>query len=171
MGQSYIELCKLAELYTLVDPAEFGNDLITKQMNAKNIFRGIAGDSARRSDLAMIAGRWLQHNRRPNKGVLLLGKVTDVKAQGPWTEYTLETQLGDATATSKVLMDGIPFATGLEIAVVGTIIDEPQRTIDGYAGDAAQVIVSGFAFVPEDFVAPSLGRVSGDEADLFSLGQ
>jgi hypothetical protein len=33
------------------------------------------------------------------------------------------------------------------------------------------VIVAGFAFVPEDFVAPTLGRSSGEPTDLFSLGE
>lgn len=171
MGQAYIELCKLAEQFTLTNPAEFGNELITKQMNAKNIFRGAVGAPARRNDLAMIAGRWLQHNRRPNNGVVVLGKVTDLQAQGAWTEYTIETPLGDATATSKVLIDGLPFASGSEIAVVGTIVADPRQAIDGYTGEAPQVIVSGFAFAPEEFVAPTLGRSSGEPTDLFSQGE
>lgn len=171
MGQAYIELCKLAEQFTLTDPAEYGNELITKQMNAKNIFRGAVGDPARRNDLAMIAGRWLQHNRRPNQGVIVLGKVTDLQAHGSWTEYTIETPLGDATATSKVLLERIPFASGSDVAVVGTIVADPRQAIEGYAGEAPQVIVAGFAFVPEDFVAPKLGGVSGEAGDLFSLGE
>ncbi len=171
MGQAYIELCKLAEQFTLTDPAEYGNELITKQMNAKNIFRGVVGDSARRNDLAMIAGRWLQHTGRLNNGVIVLGKVTDLQAQGAWTEYTIETPLGNATATSKVLLEGIPFASGSDVAVVGTIVNDPRQAIDGYAGEAPQLIVAGFAFVPEDFVAPKLGGVSGEAGDLFSLGE
>jgi hypothetical protein len=171
MGQAYIELCKLAEQFTLTNPAEYGNELITKQMNAKNIFRGSVGDPARRNDLAMIAGRWLQHARRPNQGVVVLGKVTDLQAQGPWTEYTIETPLGDSSAVSKALMEGVPFKSGSDVAVVGAIVADPRHAIDGYAGEAQQVIVSGFAFVPEDFVAPKLGDVSGDAGDLFSLGE
>jgi len=171
MGQAYIELCKLAEQFTLTNPAEYGNELITKQMNAKNIFRGSVGDPARRNDLAMIAGRWLQHARRPNQGVVVLGKVTDLQAQGPWTEYTIETPLGDSSAVSKALMEGVPFKSGSDVAVVGAIVADPRQAIDGYAGEAQQVIVSGFAFVPEDFVAPKLGGVSGEAGDLFSLGE
>jgi hypothetical protein len=170
MGQAYIELCKLAERFTLTDPAEFGNELITKQMNAKNIFRGTVGLPARRNDLAMIAGRWLQHSRRPNQGVVLLGKVTDLRAQGPWTEYTIETPLGDSTAVSKVLMDGVPFASGAEVAVVGTVIADPRQTITGYEGEAPQVIVSGFAFVPEEFTAPKISDLDEEVGDLFSGG-
>jgi hypothetical protein len=170
MGQAYIELCKLAERFTLTDPAEFGNELITKQMNAKNIFRGTVGLPARRNDLAMIAGRWLQHNRRPNQGVILLGKVADLRAQGPWTEYTIETPLGDSTAVSKVLMDGVPFASGAEVAVVGTVIADPRQAIAGYEGDAPQVIIAGFAFVPEEFTAPKISDLGDGVADLFSGG-
>lgn len=171
MGQAYIELCKLADQFTLTNPAEYGNELVTKQMNAKNIFRGAVGDPARRNDLAMIAGRWLQHARRPNQGVVVLGKVTDLQAQGVWTEYTIETPLGDSSAVSKVLVEGVPFKSGADVAVVGTIVADPRQAIDGYAGEAQQVIVSGFAFVPEDFVAPKIGGVSGEAGDLFSLGE
>ena len=122
-------------------------------------------------ELAMIAGRWLQHARRPNQGVVVLGKVIDLHAQGPWTEYTIETPLGDSSAVSKVLMEGVPFKSGSDVAVVGTIVADPRQAIDGYAGEAQQVIVSGFAFVPEDFVAPKIGGLSGEAGDLFSLGE
>lgn len=164
MGQAYIELCKLAERYTLTDPKEFGNDLITKQMAAKLIFRGAVGDPARRNDLAMIAGRWLEHARRPNQGVLLLGRVTDLQPQGRWTEYTIETPLGSTVSVNKVLMDKIDFKFGDEVAVVGAIVADPSQTIAGYTGDAKQVVVAGFAFAPEDFVAPQTGAT----ADLFT---
>ncbi|WP_428307837.1 hypothetical protein [Lacipirellula sp.] len=164
MGQAYIELCKLAERFTLTDPKEFGNDLVTKQMAAKLIFRGAVGDSARRNDLAMIAGRWLEHPRRPNQGVLLLGRVTDLQPQGKWTEYTIETPLGSTVSVNKVLMDKITFKFGEEVAVVGAIVANPSQAIAGYTGDAKQVVVAGFAFAPEDFVAPRTGAT----ADLFT---
>ena len=164
MGQAYIELCKLAERYTLTNPKEFGNDLVTKQMAAKLIFRGAVGDSARRNDLAMIAGRWLEHARRPNQGVLLLGRITDLQPQGKWTEYTIETPLGSTVSVNKVLMDKISFKFGDEVAVVGAIVADPSQAIAGYTGDAKQVVVAGFAFAPEDFVAPRTGAT----ADLFT---
>ncbi|BBO30927.1 hypothetical protein [Lacipirellula parvula] len=164
MGQAYIELCKLAERFTLTDPKDFGNDLVTKQMAAKLIFRGAVGDPARRNDLAMIAGRWLEHARRPNQGVLLLGRVTDLQPQGQWTEYTIETPLGSTVSVNKVLMDKIDFKFGDEVAVVGAIVADPSQAIAGYTGDAKQVVVAGFAFAPEDFVAPQTGAT----ADLFT---
>jgi hypothetical protein len=171
MGQAYIELCKAAERFTLLDPAEYGNELINKQLIAKDIFRGVAGLPARRNDLAMIAGRWLQHGKRPNQGVVLLGKVADLQARGPWTEYTIETPLGDSTAVSKALIDGMPFASGAEVAIVGTIVADPRHAIAGYDGEAPQVIVSGFAFTPEEFAAPKVGGLSSDPSDLFSFGE
>lgn len=171
MGQAYIELCKLADCFTLTNPDQFGNELVNKQITAKNIFRGTAGLPARRSDLSMIAGRWLQHGRRPNNGVLLVGKVADLQAQGRWTEYTIESPLGDSTATSKVLMEGLPFNSGADVAIVGTIVADPRQAIAGYEGDAPQLIVSGFAFMPEEFTAPKMGGVSDSSGDLFSFGE
>lgn len=165
MGKAFIELCGLAERYTLTDPAAFGNELVAKQISAKQVFRAMAGNPARRNDLAMIAGRWLQHDRRQNQGIILLGRVSDLRAQGPWTEYTVDVPLGDSVAAAKVLTDGVRFSTGDEIAVVGVIVANPRQAIADYPGEAPQVVVAGFAFAPEDFALSE----SSDPADLFTI--
>ena len=165
MGQAYIELCALAERFTLVDPATYGNQLVTKQMTAKTVFRATVGEPARRNDLAIIAGRWLQHDRRQNQGAVLMGKVRDIHARGRWTEHILDVGAGEAGVQAAVLMEEIRFTIGAEAAVAGVIIAEPQKHIAGYDGDAAQVIVAGFNFAPEEFSVSD----SGDLSDLMPV--
>jgi hypothetical protein len=154
MGPAYMKIAALAEQFTLTDPAEFGNELITKQMAAKNIFRGMVGDPARRADLATIAARWLQHERRQNNGVLLIGRVREIRPSGKWNEYVIDVPLGEDTVAAYVLMDKIGFSTGDEVAVAGAIVPRPQDHLVDYQGDASQVVVAGYAFTPEEFVAP-----------------
>ncbi len=154
MGPAYMKVAALAERFTLTDPPEFNNELVTKQMAAKNIFRGTVGDPARRADLATIAARWLQHERRQNNGVVLIGRVRDLRPSGRWTEYVIDVPLGDGQVAANVLMEKIEFSVGDEVAVVGAIVPRPQEQLAEYPGDASQVIVAGCAFAPEEFVAP-----------------
>jgi hypothetical protein len=161
MGPAYMTLASLAERYTLVDPALYGNDLVNKQLAAKNIFRGVVGDPARRIDLATVAARWLQHERRLNQGVILVGRVRDLRPQGKWTEYIVDVPLGDSVVAATVLLDEVRFSAGDEIAVVGAILARPQQQLAGYQGDAAQRVIAGWAFTPEDFKAPPAGADAG----------
>jgi hypothetical protein len=161
MGPAYMAIAALAERYTLTDPSAYGNELITKQLAAKNIFRGTLGDPARRTDLATIAARWLQHERRQNQGVVLIGRVRDLQPNGKWTQYTIDVPLGEGTVAATVLMDRISFTTGDEVAVVGAILQKPLQRLTGYQGEAAEVVIAGYSFAPADFVAPQATSTSG----------
>ncbi|RIK85205.1 MAG: hypothetical protein DCC67_04315 [Planctomycetota bacterium] len=154
MGQAYMDVCALAERFTLADPEGYSNELVTEQLVAKEVFRGMAGDPQRRSDLQVVSARWLQHERRPNQGIVLLGRVSDMRPQGRWTEYIVDVGSGDAAEQCLVLLDRIRFPIGAELAVAGVIIAQPQQRLAGYQGDAEQVVVAGFAFPPKDFSRP-----------------
>jgi hypothetical protein len=161
MGPAYMTIASLAERYTLIDPAAQRNELVTKQIAAKNIFRGLVGKPERRADLATVAARWLQHERRLNQGVILVGRVTELIPQGKWTQYNISVPLGDSFVTAHVLMERVQFSAGDEIAVVGAILQRPAEQLVHYEGTAAPVVVAGYAFAPEEFVAPQAGAVSG----------
>ena len=150
MGQSYMDLSSLAERFTLTDPAAFGNLLVTRQMNAKDVFRAVAGNAERRQDLAMISSRWLQHDARQNQGVLLVGRVKDARPRGRWSEYVLETEFADGRLETAVLVDHVRFGIGREVAVAGVIVIDPQQRLAGYDGDAPQLVVAGAAFSPTE---------------------
>jgi hypothetical protein len=50
-----------------------------------------------------------------------------------------------------VLMDGIRYSTGAEVAVAGAIVEKPKEKLAGYVGDAPQVVVVGYIFDPAKF--------------------
>jgi hypothetical protein len=154
MGPAYMTLASLAERFTLVDPAASGSELVAKRATAGNIFRALVDNSTRRADLATVAARWLQHERRLNQGVILVGRVRDQRPVGALTEYTIDVPLGESSVPASVLLKKASFTAGDEIAVVGAILPRPQEQLAGYEGDATQVIVAGNAFAPEDDLPP-----------------
>jgi hypothetical protein len=160
MGQAYIQICEVAERYTLTDPAAYGSDLFTKQALAKAVIHQIAGNTKRRQDLNVVAARWWQHAKRSNNGLLLVGRVTDHAPRGQWTEHTLEIAVGDEIVEVPVLMERVLFSTGAEAAVAGAIITNPREQIRGYDGDASQVLISGTAFDPALYANDSTGEDS-----------
>ncbi len=167
MGQAYMKLCAVAERYTLTDPREYGVPLFTQQALAKKQFQVVAGNAARRGDLGVIASRWLQHPRRQNNGVVLVGRVSDMQPRGRWTEYSIDVLVGDDVLTTPVLLDRLWFATGDEAGIVGVIVTEPQQRMTGYAGDAPQVVVAGAYFDPAEFAEEGPGETSEFDFEEF----
>jgi hypothetical protein len=64
----------------------------------------------------------------------------------------VEIAIGDKTIDVPVVMDRLEFNVGREVGVVGVIVADPQRHMEGYEGDARQVIVAGDAFDPSTVV-------------------
>lgn len=159
MGQAYMKLCAVAERYTLTDPREYGAPLFTQQALAKQQFHIVAGNAGRRADLGMISSRWLQHPRRQNNGVVLVGRVSDMQPRGRWTEYTIDVPVGDGKLSTPVLLDYLRFTTGDDAGVAGIIVTEPRQRIAGYTGKAPQAVVAGYYFDPAEFAEVSPGEM------------
>lgn len=151
MGRAYVELCALAEAFTLTDPAAYSSEMFTQQVLAKEALRSAAAPACR-ADLAVIAARWLMHESRKNDGTLLIGTVRDLRMQGRWTECDVEIDFGNEHVRIPVLMDRLEYRIGREVAVAGVIVAEPQRRIAGYQGDAPQVVIAGYKFDPSTVV-------------------
>jgi hypothetical protein len=154
MGPAYITLAELAERFTLIDPAEQGAEPTAGHNSAQEIFRNLIADPARRVDLATVAARWLQHDRRQNQGVIVVGTVNSVASPGAWTELNVGVPLGDDVVTSRVLTTESHFHRGDNIAVVGAILQQPREQLPGYEGDPSSVVLASWAFTPTAAVAP-----------------
>jgi hypothetical protein len=151
MGHAYIKLCAVAERYTLTDPKEYGSRLFTQQLLGKGPLQTVAGNAARRGDLSRITAKWWSYPKRQNQGLLAVGRVKELHPRGRWTEATLELEGIEPAVTIPVLMDGLRFTTGAEVAVAGVIVQEPQLRIKNYEGSAEQVVVGGYLFDPAKF--------------------
>jgi hypothetical protein len=162
MGRAYVELCALAETFTLTDPAAYGSEMFTQQALAKEALRSAAAPACR-ADLAVIAARWLTHKERKNAGTLLIGTVRDLRMQGRWTECDVEIAFGDERVRVPVLMDRLEYRTGSEVAVAGVIVAEPQRRLADYHGKAAQVVIAGYKIDPSKVVD---SKTSAPEANF-----
>jgi hypothetical protein len=148
MGRAYIGLCKLAERYTMTDPNDYGTQLFNQQAVGRAPLQAVANSVARRQHLARIAAKWWAYDKRSNEGILVVGTVKDVHPQGNWHECTVEVTGTSPLLKVPVLMDGISYVSGTEVAVAGVIVKEPAQRIAKYEGDAPQVVVAGYMFVP-----------------------
>ena len=75
-------------------------ELFTKQALAKS--RAASGRRRRRgaADLAVIAARWLEHDRRRTRACCSSARCATCAPQGRWTEYVIEVGDGDAARRS-----------------------------------------------------------------------
>jgi hypothetical protein len=165
MGHAYVTLCAVAERLTLIDPAADVTQLFFYETDAKAALDLVAGDVSRRGDLAEIAAKWWNYPKRHNSGILFVGRVTEVRQQGRWTECVVEISAGAGRVQVPVLMDGVPFTSGSEAAVAGVIIENPRQQIAGYQGDAPQAVIAGYSFDPAK-VGPAEADQAGGQPGL-----
>jgi hypothetical protein len=83
--------------------------------------------------------------------------VQEVHPQGEWTECTVNMAIGDSSLQIPVLMDGLRFTSGAQVAVAGVIVADPQRQIAGYQGESSRVVVAGYIFDPARFEDAAVG--------------
>ncbi len=144
-GQAYMAFCRLAERWDFagVDSANLDDAA------AKTLFENIAGQSAGRDALAFIGQRWWQHNGRPHQGCVLVGRVVGANTLGKGGEvtlYELALENSDAEIVVPFFAKDGDIQRGTTIAVVGTIVQDPDRVVPGYSGFLPQAVVARFYF-------------------------
>lgn len=148
MGQGYIAMCAVAERLTLLDPDESSPSLAAAQAEANRILGAAVYNPAQVRDLGVIAGRWLEHDKRRNDGILFTGKVVATNAASYWTEQTMAITVGDRKVEIPVLMHGDDLKVGDEAVVAGVIVEQPSESLSDYPGSAPQAVIAGSVFAP-----------------------
>ena len=148
-GRAYMQLCELAERFTLADPADHSIPATTQRLVTKELLRQAVAAPANRESLAQIASRWLQYAGRPNQGILLAGQVVDINAVGNDVQYAIELQYRGGSAVANVLQQDITFRTGTTVGVIGIILDDPMSQLVEYKGEAKQILLPIYVFDPD----------------------
>jgi hypothetical protein len=104
-------------------------------------------------NLASYAGRWLTNEKRGHQGVVVCGTVLGHRRVGQFSETQMalnSRSLKEVTVVSRLNHEQL-LPIGGQMLVLGTIVDDPQADLIGYAGSSAPVIVPGFfADLPTD---------------------
>lgn len=142
MGKNYARLCYLAQVLTLLDPAASGQQVMTSELEATDIFNRLFREAGPRIEAQQIAGPWMAWTGRPHGGVFFSGIPVDIRGAGSATEYIFE--LGDqrVAVVSPERLDVKRFvnAGAREIGVIGILVDNPRERIAGYQGDSDRVV-------------------------------
>jgi hypothetical protein len=104
---------------------------------------GAALTPAQRDSFGMLTTKWIASPSRKEAGVLLIGKL--LKTQPAGRVFISQVQLYGAeteitVATSKNPTAAGPLKAGDGVIVLGTLVDEPAQHLNGYEGNAAQVV-------------------------------
>lgn len=142
MGQHYARLCYLAQVLTLLDPADTDPSKMSVELQAIDTLNRVFRQSRTRQESQQIAGPWVAWTGRPHGGVFFAGVPSDMAPAGQLVQYVF--QLGD-TSIPMVLEEPIDvdrFMTvdANEVGVFGVVVENPSEWIAGYEGDAERVI-------------------------------
>jgi hypothetical protein len=85
---------------------------------------------------------------RSGGGIAVVGSVQSIQNRGQLFETRLAPESGPTEITVVSVIDPRGhFQVGSRLLVLGAIVEEPQKTFVGYAGDEPRVIFGGFPYV------------------------
>ncbi len=145
---AYVAACELAATSTAA--AVNDNGPTRKELTqASKFLNQIAGNAVILTPMARICDKYCDESfewpgasgsSRPTDGVLLIGKVTGVKAGNPFTDIEIELTSG---AKLNVLADGeVTASAGDQLVAYALKVDSPEKNLKGYKGPATEVYYS-----------------------------
>lgn len=143
-GQAYIALCQLAEHFDFAQQPGLAPAMQTKVEQAKQLFRRAGEQVKIRQDLAHIAGRWWEYDKRPSPGIFLIGEVEEALPTGDGTLCWVKPG-GEMTSPAiPVWFTHGRYQAGDQIGVVGSVITNPTDMPPDFTGN--QVIEANYDF-------------------------
>ncbi|MEO0532047.1 MAG: hypothetical protein AAF266_15955, partial [Planctomycetota bacterium] len=142
MGQHYARLCYLAQVLTLIDPAEKQGGVFTAELEAADVFKRLFREAGPRAESRKIAGPWISWTGRPHGGVFFAGVPEEMEAVGEVIQYRFK--LGEVEVpvvmADRIDVDRFINAAAREVGVIGVVVENPRDWIAGYEGDADRVV-------------------------------
>ena len=143
-GQAYMDLCRLAEHFDFARHPGIAPNAQAKAEQAVQLFQRVARESHVRQDLAHIAGRWWEYDKRPTSGIFLSGRVeaTDLVGTSNICWVKLDTQT--TAAAIPVWVKRGRFQPGESIGVVGRVLTDGGQLPQGLS--EPQVVACEYAY-------------------------
>lgn len=84
------------------------------------------------------------------RGIALFGTITAIEKKDPYFEVTLRVETEDESTDLVVISRGDPaplLKPGQQLLILGTALLDPSGNINGYQGDAEQLVIGGYPVV------------------------
>ena len=142
MGAHYARLCYLAQVLTLLDPAESNYDLQTAKFEAIDVFKRVFRKTESRDNASTVAGSWLAWSGRPHGGIFFVGVPKVASRKGSVYEYEFEFADRETTVVTEEPIDVRRYinANAKSVGVLGVIVEDAAAFVPGYTGDQQRVI-------------------------------
>ena len=144
-GQAYMALCRLAERvdFVMATPQSAEDANLAEQ--AQSLLRRLADDVTVRADLAYIAGKWWGYERRPSSGIVLVGRINEVRSQGRISLCQLQLEGASSAQAIPVVFAGSSPERGQLLAIMGAIATSADQSFAEHFPDTLQAVVSHLA--------------------------
>ncbi len=131
-GQAYMKICQLAEHFDFIQQLGLAPAVDAQTRAATRLMQDLLADDSAREELAHIASRWWEYDKRPNAGIVFVGQVQRTESTDVGTLCWL--QLGETTPTIPVLVSDDGFRTGDRVGIVGRVIAAPGGLPQDFTG-------------------------------------
>jgi hypothetical protein len=138
----YLAVAEGGRTLSHLDPADA--DVAEPLANFKQLLGGLAEQAGKLSAFGHL-GRTHLPERKAGEGYAFSGKVIEYKVAGSVFESTLDAGNGVTVQLVTLFNPQDLFQIGDQLLVAGRIVDEPQKNIAGYEGQAERVVLLGDA--------------------------
>ncbi len=133
-GQAYMKLCALAEQFDFAKQLGLAPPLQTKATQAEQLFEQLTGSAQVREELAHIASRWWEYEKRPNFGIFFSGRIHRSQASEAGQLCWIQLSANSPTELVPVWMKQGSFQKGEPVAVVGRVLSDSNDLPRGFSG-------------------------------------
>jgi hypothetical protein len=138
MGTAYRELCDLAEAITYPEAGIDSDLLYRRRRDAGKLVRQLV--RTKRHDLARITDYWIDLPRRSGSGIVLVGRVEDIRRIDTADIYELRISLSGKRTVTVLSSVEPPLEMDDQAIVLGSIVDHPAAGFEAlHDGDQVTV--------------------------------
>ena len=123
MGTAYRELCDLAEAITYPVTGVDSDLIYRRRRDAGMLVRQLV--RTKRRELALIADYWIDSPRRSGSGIVLVGRVEDIRRIDTADVYELRIALSGKRTVTVLSSVEPPLEIDDQAVVLGSIVDQP----------------------------------------------
>ncbi len=146
-GQAYMALCRLAEQIDFAQQLGLAPAVQAKASQALQIYQRTASQADLSHDLAHIAGRWWEYDKRPSPGIFLSGEVQETQPVGSGMLCWVKLSEQSTVPAIPIWFKHDRYQTGDRIGIVGSVVTDPDNIPQGFSGN--QVVIAGYSFAPQ----------------------
>jgi len=151
----YSDLCNFGRDITFADPADTNIQVFAH--DARTFLLRVVEDPRRVSAIEESASRWIARSDNDRKGIVVVGKVTQVVPTGDLFQTTMKYSGTAIYVVSRIDPRNNPvaqFSAGDTVLIVGVIVVDPSLNLLGYQGDKDLVVLGG---LPVKLARPNAG--------------